>query len=552
MKLLSTLLRYSRGAMLLATLAGLIAGAASAGLLVLVNTLLHRSGPGVENALWLFIGLVVVVPLTSTGSTYLLVRLGQQAIVDLRLDLCRRILMTPLARLEETGSHRLLAALTDDVMAMTQAVAMIPLLCMNGALLAGCLIYLGWLSWPLLLALLVLMIVGAASYQLPMIVGGRRMQQFREASDTLFGHFRALIGGTKELKLHRKRREEFVSTVEDSSLRLRDLGVSSITLFSLAASWGQFFLFLLIGGLLFGGSSLGLGEPQVINGFILTVLFMIGPLQGILGQVPQIGRANVALQNTERLGLSLQAAKIPEAAAPSLVPPAWRTLELRGVTHAYHRENQDGEFTLGPIDLELSPGELVFITGGNGSGKTTLAKVLTGLYLSEAGEIRIDGHPVSDQENEDYREMFSVVFSDFFLFDELLGQSRKDLDARALEYLRHLQLDHKVQVQDRKLSTTDLSQGQRKRLALLTAYLEDRPIYLFDEWAADQDPYFKEVFYRELLPELKARGKCVCVISHDDRYYGVADRIVKLENGRIVSGIEGAEPARAGTATIAH
>ncbi|MCB1035646.1 MAG: cyclic peptide export ABC transporter, partial [Acidobacteria bacterium] len=76
---------------------------------------------------------------------------------------------------------------------------------------------------------------------------------------------------------------------------------------------------------------------------------------------------------------------------------------------------------------------------------------------------------------------------------------------------------------------------QRKRLALVTALLEDRPVYLFDEWAADQDPEFKEVFYHQLLPELKARGKTAIVISHDDRYYDVADRVVKLDTGRVVS-----------------
>jgi putative ATP-binding cassette transporter len=67
----------------------------------------------------------------------------------------------------------------------------------------------------------------------------------------------------------------------------------------------------------------------------------------------------------------------------------------------------------------------------------------------------------------------------------------------------------------------------------LTAYLEDRPIYVFDEWAADQDPQFKEIFYFELLARLKAAGKTAIVISHDDRYYHVADRVVKLNYGLI-------------------
>jgi len=188
---------------------------------------------------------------------------------------------------------------------------------------------------------------------------------------------------------------------------------------------------------------------------------------------------------------------------------------------------------LGQVDLTFSPGELVFVVGGNGSGKTTLAKVLLGIYGPEGGEILLDGHPVDEANRDRYRQHFSAVFSDFFLFESLMGMDSADLDRDAGQYLEKLHLQHKVRVTDGALSTTDLSQGQRKRLALLGAYLEDRPIYLFDEWAADQDPQFKEIFYLHLLPELKARGKTVLVISHDDQYYGVADRIVRVADGAI-------------------
>jgi len=58
-------------------------------------------------------------------------------------------------------------------------------------------------------------------------------------------------------------------------------------------------------------------------------------------------------------------------------------------------------------------------------------------------------------------------------------------------------------------------------------------VYLFDEWAADQDPVFKKVFYTQLLPELKARGKAVLVISHDERYFGAADRVIRLDYGKL-------------------
>jgi putative ATP-binding cassette transporter len=213
--------------------------------------------------------------------------------------------------------------------------------------------------------------------------------------------------------------------------------------------------------------------------------------------------------------------------------PQFNRIDLIGITHSYRHEKDDSHFVLGPINLRLHRGELVFLVGGNGSGKSTLAKIITGLYVPEGGEVRLDGELVTDANRDDYRQIFSAVFSDFFLFRNLLGLGSGELDAPAQEYLEQLHLNHKVKIRDGALSTTSLSQGQRKRLALLTAYLEDRPFYLFDEWAADQDPHFKNVFYTQLLPDLKRRGKTVFVISHDDKYFHVADRVIKLDYGKL-------------------
>jgi putative ATP-binding cassette transporter len=173
--------------------------------------------------------------------------------------------------------------------------------------------------------------------------------------------------------------------------------------------------------------------------------------------------------------------------------------------------------------------------GGNGGGKSTFVKVLTGLYPPTVGAVRLNGTAIDDKNRDWYRQHFSAVFSDFYLFDDLLGLGGDDLDARAQQHLARLGLERKVRVERGRFSTTALSQGQRKRLALLTAFLEDRPIYVFDEWAADQDVHYREIFYRQILPELKALGKTVLVISHDDRYYHLGDRVLKLEYGKLVS-----------------
>jgi putative ATP-binding cassette transporter len=176
---------------------------------------------------------------------------------------------------------------------------------------------------------------------------------------------------------------------------------------------------------------------------------------------------------------------------------------------------------------------LVFIMGGNGRGKSTLAKLITGLYIPESGKFFLDDQPITYKNREWDRQHFSAIYSDFYLFERLVGMTNHDLDKQAAEYWREFHLENKVQVKDGVLLTTALSQGQRKRLALLTAYLEDRPIYLFDEWASDQDPFFRDIFYKQLLPELKRRGKTVFVISHDDRYFDIADRAIKLDYGKV-------------------
>ena len=268
-------------------------------------------------------------------------------------------------------------------------------------------------------------------------------------------------------------------------------------------------------------------------GYTLAVLFLITPLTMLLSQIPALERAYLAAERIEELGLSLSATK-PEPLAPvQTTDTSWERLELIDVTHSYRQDEENTDFKLGPINLTIYPGELIFLIGGNGSGKTTLVKLLMGLYEPESGEIRVDGKPVTMKERDDYRQQFSVVFYDFYLFERLFGFEAENVDAQSRKYLDLLQLSHKLEVKNGHLSTVDLSQGQRKRVALLNAYLEDRPIYIFDEWAADQDPQFKRIFYYELVPELKSRGKTVIVISHDDRYYGLADRVIKLESGKI-------------------
>lgn len=539
MDLFARLFRYSPRSIVVAIVAGAISGLCNAGLLAVLSQATLPDGWWSRSVLvWGFVALWVLLPATRLGSSLLLALLGQGAVLRLRLELTTKILSAPFQRIEQVGAPKLLAALTNDAETIVRAMMTLPLLLTQMMIILGCLAYLGVLSWKILGIFVGMLGVGLILYRLLFDRALHYHRQAREETDRLWAHFRGVTEGIKELKLHSQRKGAFLDEMDATSRVLKKLYLTGSVVMNVATGWGQVVVFGIIGFIVFVIPMIEPVQLTTLNGYVLGILYVIVPIQVLLGELPELGRAGIAYSKIRRLGISLKDAESAPAGPAAdrsveIVPvTGWKTLELEGVVHSFHDE-EGKSFVLGPLDLRLQPGELTFLIGGNGSGKTTLIKLLIGLYVPEQGEVRIDGQPVTEETLEQYNNQFSVVFCDFYLFDSFLGLGGPEIDDRAREYLRRLELDHKVWIENGALSTTALSQGQRKRLALLTAYLEDRPIYVFDEWAADQDPVFKDVFYFEILPELKARGKTVVAISHDDRYYGVADRIVKLQEGKI-------------------
>ncbi|NPU92070.1 MAG: cyclic peptide export ABC transporter [Gammaproteobacteria bacterium] len=532
MALLLLLARRSWRALLVAIVTGLACGLAAAALIAVINDgLTNFTQLNATHALK-FTALTLVVVLTRIVADISLLELGQTAVNDMRLHLSGKLLDTPYRRLQTLGKHRLLAMLTDDTHTISQAVELMPILLVNAAIVLACLGYLGWLSLPLLGITAVLIAVGAASFQWPQQRALTYLNRARERKDQLFHQYRSLTDGSKELQLNQRRRQMFFErSLQSTSLAYKRDFVRGMSIYALALNWGNGFFYLLIGVALYLAPQLVQLDVALVTGYILTILYMITPLSELMNALPTIGRASVALNKIKVLEGQLETGDSGEQNA-ALIEVA--RLTCHSVSHTYLREQEDGRFTLGPFNLDLNPGELTFITGGNGSGKTTLALLLTGLYEPEGGEIVMNGVLSSTRQNHYYRQHFAAVFTDFCLFEHLLDSDSPAIMRKAREYLALLQLDHKVTIADGQLSTVDLSTGQRKRLALLAAYLDDRPCYLFDEWAADQDPVFKRFFYTKILPDLKQRNKLVIVITHDDAYYHLADRLLKVDQGKVI------------------
>ena len=535
------LLRDAKTMMVLMVLTGLLAGLSSVGLLAVINKLINGAGATSEVFAAAFIGLAVLKVGSNYLSQLLLVTFAQKTILQLGMDLCWKVVRAPYRTLERRGAHEILATLTEDTNALAWAVNGLPGLAINVAILAGCSLYLAWLSWQAFLGVVVLAVLGLLGYRQ---LYNRVLQSslaVRDSKSVLFEHFRSLTEGMKELMLHRGRRETFVEEdIRHAAEALRHHNLVTTKQYLVTDSWTQVLFYGLIGVILLLFPRFLSLSGESLTGYAFAMLYMIGPMWGLLGMVPTLSRGQVALEKIETLGLALDEGG-REGGAERPVAQGSQCVEFSRAVFAYESKSEDERsFSLGPLDLSIRSGELVFIIGGNGSGKSTFVKVLTGLYLPQQGQVTLNGEAITPATQDWYRQHFAAVFSDFYLFKKLLGLDPSLVASQADGWLKTLRINHKVSIEQSEYSTVNLSQGQRKRLALVTAMLEDRPFYVFDEWAADQDPQYKEVFYGELLPDLRARGKGVIVVTHDDRYFHVGDRVLKLDEGTIVESSTGA------------
>ncbi len=537
----------------LATTMGALSGIATAALLAITNRALHEASAALPMLLSGFAALCVLAlageVLSDIGNSLV----GQHVIAALRKDLCARILSAPISQIEQFRSHRLVAALNQDIDTISAFSFLFSSLAIATATILACLSYLFMLSPPMLAVALAALALGSLVQTLARRVGIRRFAAAREAEDRLQKHYRSITEGAKELRINSRRRafvygHELVGTID----AIRKLRVRAANVFVSANAFGSLLFFLVVGLMLaLRGGSLN-ADRSAMTGFVLVLLYMKGPIQEIVGALPSIGRAQIAFQRIAELSrrfaggeLALLDATDDSPQAGAMTVDHFKTITLRNVSYRFPASNDTSvpaipaltrAFELGPLSLTVHRGETIFIVGENGCGKTTLIKLLLGLYAPDAGQLQLDDAQVGDVDMDRYRQLFSVVFSDYHLFDVLIP-GENQLDAEAQGYLERLEIAHKVSIRNGAFTTTDLSTGQRKRLALVHAYLEKRPIMVFDEWAADQDPTFRRVFYTEILPDLRRQGKTLIVISHDDRYFSAADRLIRLEGGRIAEDV---------------
>lgn len=488
----------------------------------------------------LFAAVCAFILVTRTLSQVMLTRVAIDVASGLRTRMYDRIARAPVSALESIGAARLIAALTSDVPRIVLGARILPDMLINLVMLIGMLSFLLILNSDVFWFVLACIGFGVLTYQVPMIIGRRYFVRSREHFDDLQESIQGLMHGIKELKLNDRKRGDFFRSVllhHEKSVQSNEK--SGYTIIRMASNYGDLLSFFVIGSIMFIVVNYRAISSQELIGVIMALLYITGPISAILNFIPQIAISRVSMQRVSRLFLEIPAEIVSDQQDRA---QPWDRVCFQQVSYRHEAKSEADGFSIGPLDVEFRKGEITFLVGGNGSGKSTLSKLLTLHYRPCAGAIHFGDHAITDDSIGTYRQSISAIYSDYHLFTHVMGTTDERLAATIDHYLSVLKLDRKVSYRDGRFSTLALSDGQRRRMALLVSLIDDKELYVFDEWAADQDPTFKAVFYNEILPALKAKGKAVVAITHDDRYFHLADQLVVLEEGQVLR-IERPDPA---------
>lgn len=508
----------------------LLSGGLGIGTLSYINNHLLQENQA-NGGMGAFILLLLVYLVVSSVAQIQLAKIGQNFIYDTQAQFVKRIMDSHDAQIQLIGKPKILASLSNDVRSLSIAFTRLPELVQGALFTVVCSLYLMILSFKLFIVVAILMTLMIAGTHFVVKRHYGSFRQMRDAEDHIQTHYETALNGHKELKLNRFRAERFYreTFLPKAQLR-RDAHVQADSYHAIAINWGNSVMLGAVGLIFHLSMQYGWASLSDAATITMIVLFMRAPLTAAIGAFPAMLQSQVGLQALKNLGLVDYQ---PQFHGNFRLPENWQRIRLEGVTYAY--PVQGGQhFSLQPIDLTIERGETLFLIGGNGSGKSTLSMVLAGLYAPTSGKIFVDDIEITEENRDAYRQLFASVFTDFHLFEQIMDGMGNDVAEQQIDtWLNHLQLSDKVKIEQKRILNSKLSQGQRKRLGLMIAALEQRSIMILDEWAADQDPQFRRVFYENLLPILKACGYTVFAISHDDKYFHHAERMVAMKNGEL-------------------
>jgi putative ATP-binding cassette transporter len=448
------------------------------------------------------------------------------------LDYVRRSELLPL---EAIGRAEIVSAITGDTAILTQASNMLAFAVQGALLIALVTTYVAYLSFTAFVLSVVIVGTGAAIFHAKTKQHAVDMREAAGWENKLYDRLSDVLDGFKEVRLNRARSDALFDHVIEVSRTAANIKIRTQSETYRRMVLLQTSLYILLGSVAFVVPLFSMAMTAgSITKAVTALVFIVGACSGLVQSIPIIAAANAAADRLAQLEVKLAGITSLSDETPAEPAKKFSKIEVRDVEFHYPGQSADTTFKVGPFNFTLNAGDLVILTGGNGSGKSTFMKILAGFYRPASGELLLDGTPVVGERYEYYRSLITAIFPDFHLFQRLYGIPDPD-PAELVAMLSEFKLQEKTRLTHGEFQTTELSSGQRRRLALIVAQLEKRPLLMLDEWAADQDPEFRRKFYFEFLPALHRAGITVVAISHDDRYIDEMDvpiRRLRMDEGR--------------------
>ena len=458
----------------------------------------------------------------------------ETAIFKVRTRLTGKVQQVELAFIENMGSNTLYGRLTQNDTLVSQSVPMIVAAFQMFTLMVFSLLYLGYISPVSLLITLIAMALGILYFIAQTRFTKKSLAAVQQKEEVYFKSISHLVNGFKEVKINRKKGQDLLSRIAGVSNTAQDIKSTLMKKESRLWGFGRLFIYALLPIVVFIIPTFSHEHASNIFKISATLLFLIGPSTILVNMIPTINRVSMAIEDLFTLETAMDdaIADSSENTDEETDLSDFQSIIINELSFSYPNQDEGTAFVSGPFNEVITKNELLFIIGGNGSGKSTFLKLLTGLYYSDTGSIDVDDIRITEANFQAYRNLFSIIFTDFHLFDKFYGVPNADIE-KVNYWLEKMQIQHKVSYKEGGFTSTNLSTGQRKRLALIAAMLEDKPILVVDEFAADQDPQFRQYFYETLLGEIRAMGKTIIAVTHDDHYFHVADRVLKMHEGQI-------------------
>ena len=461
------------------------------------------------------------------------VSLIEEALSNLRVRLSNKLRRVDLSFYETKGESIIYNRLTNDNAMLSQAIPRIALAAQFVTLIVFSLIYMGFIS----LVSFVITVIGLIVGYYFVTTENKKIKisivNIINHETEYFESLSHLLNGFKEIKINKVKSAKLYQTIVENADKTKNLKIKVGRGQVKTIGVGRLIVYLIIPVLIFILPNFIEEQTESIYKITATMLFIYGPLTVLFEAMPLFNQINVILNDIYHLEIDIDAAIHEDEEDSDISYADFKKIKLDSLLFSYPKQKNTRAFGIGHISETITSGELLFIIGGNGSGKSTFLKLLVGLYYPTEGAIYVDDDVIDDYNYQAYRELFSIIFTDFHLFDRLYGV--ENIEPEQVNFwLKKMRMEKITHFKNGRFTNTDLSTGQRKRLAFIAAILEDKPILILDEFAADQDPDFRKYFYETILLELKAMGKTIIAVTHDDHYFHISDRVLKMDDEQLI------------------